>query len=369
MDLLTLIQAVIRRWYVTVPVLLATFAVAAVVQANITPEYQANGSVLLEEPRFDPSRLPASFINAGAIADRFDELDAGARFSTGDAQVVVHAATSTTIEILGVGPAANDVAASVDAAIEWVRDEVAAMQDEEDVAASERLRSTVLTPVVTPEPLPGGSYEAVGIVALRDPSSGIENPYGADSSTTSLLGAVVTSDTGRSRVNQATASGVTFGVSTGRDNPAIVSITTTGPDPDGVVDAFDVVRDALADELDARQARAEVPESRRIVVSDLARPEAVADVSPPVSRAVAAVVGAGGLLALGLAIVVDTVALRRRSRRSGERGPNLLPGRTEKIESAGVTATADTSDKEDAPARWWSTVPSDPAGTRSEHGS
>ena len=312
MDLLTIIQTVLRRWYVTVPVLLATFGLAFYVQTNIPPEYEARGSVLLEEPRFDPSRLPASFVNAGAIIDRFEEGDAATTLPVGDAQVVPQARDSSTLEITAIGSDPNDVESSTTAAMDWVSTEVAALQQEENVAEEERLRVSVLTPVVVAEPQPGGSYQAVGVVILRDPASGTENPYQAGGGTTSLLRAVVTSDTGRARVNRATAPAVDFDVSVPRENTAIISITTTGPDPAGVINAFDVVRDVIAEELDARQERADVPGSRRIVIADLARPEVVRDVSPPLSRAVAAIVGAGGLLALGLAIAVESIVSRRR---------------------------------------------------------
>ena len=312
MDLLTIIQTVLRRWYVTLPVLLATFGLAFYVQTNIPSEYEARGSVLLEEPRFDPSRLPASFVNAGAIIDRFEESDAATTLAAGDVQVGAQARDSTTLEVTALGSDSNDVESSTMAAMDWISTEVAALQQEENVAEEERLRVSVLTPVVTAEPQPGGSFEAVGVVILRDPASGTDNPYSAGGGTTSLLQAVATSDTGRARVNRATASGVGFDLSVSRDNSAIISITTTGPNPAGVINAFDVVREVLAEELDSRQERADVPGSRRILITDLARPEVVRDVSPPLSRAVAAIVGAGGLTALGLAIAVESIVSRRR---------------------------------------------------------
>ena len=314
MDLLTIIQTVLRRWYVTLPVLLATFGLAFYVQTTIPPEYEAQGSVLLEEPRFDPSRLPTSFVNAGAIIDRYEESEAATTLPVGDVQVVPQARDSSTLEIIAIGSDPNDVESSTMAAMDWVSADVAALQQEENVAEEERLRVSVSTPVVTAEPQPGGSYQAVGVVILRDPASGTENPYNAGGGTTSLLREVVTSDTGQARVARATASGVSFDLSVSRDNPAIISITTTGPDPAGARNAFGVVRDALAEELNARQERADVPGSRRIVITDLARPEIVRDVSPPLSRAVAAIVGAGGLLALGLAIGIESFTNRRKQK-------------------------------------------------------
>ena len=356
MDLLVIIQTVLRRWYVTAPVLLAAFGLAFYVQSTIPEEYQARGSVLLEEPRFDPSRLPASFVHTGTLLDRFEESDAAAMVTTGDTRVVPRPHDRWSLEITAVGSDPNDVEASIMATMDWVSAEVAALQEEEDVSEEERLRVSVLTPAVTAEPQPGGNYEAVGEVMLRDPAAGIDNPYTAGGGTTSLLHAVIGSDSGRSRVNERTAPGVSFDIGTTRDNAEIIQITTTGSDPATLFDAFDVVRDALASELDARQQRADVPESRRIVITDLARPQVVMDVSPPLSRAVAAIIGLGGLLALGLAVAVESIADRRQSTSVSPRGDAVQqwwfePGESTTLEptqphevSAGSEAAATTDE-------------------------
>ena len=312
MDLITLIQIVFRRWYVTVPILLATIGLAAYVQSTIPPEYEARGSVLLEEPRFDPSRLPATFVNAEALVDRFDQGRVGSDRSVGDTEIVPHARDRNTVEITAIGSEPDEVGSSVEGAMDWIVDDVTTLQEEEGIASEERLRASILTPVVTAEEQPGGRYQATGLIVLRDPAAGIDNPFSAGGGTTSLLVAVATSDGGRTRINRATGPDVTFGLATTRDHGAIINITTTGPEPADVVGAFDVIREALAEDLDTRQARADVPASRRIVINDLARPLSVRDVSPPLNRAVAAIVGVGGLLAIAGAIAFESVASRRR---------------------------------------------------------
>ena len=312
MDLITLIQIVFRRWYVTVPILLATIGLAAYVQSIIPPAYEARGSVLLEDARFDPSRLPATFVNAEALIDRFDHGPAGRDLAVGETQLIPHARDLNTIEITAVGADSEEVESSVDEAMDWFVGDVSTLQEEEGIAEEERLRVSILTPIVAAEEQPGGTYQATGLVGLRDPAAGIDNPFSAGGGTTSLLTAVASSDSGRARINRATGPGVTFGLTTTRDNASIITVTTTGSEPADVIAAFDVIRDALAEELDARQARADVPASHRIVINDLARPQSVTDVSPPLSRAVAAIVAAGGLLALGAAVMIESVLTRRR---------------------------------------------------------
>ena len=322
MDLITLIQIVFRRWYVTVPILMATIGLAAYVQSTIPPAYEARGLVLLEEPQFDPSRLPETFVNAQALVDRIDQSQVRGDLAVGDTQLVPNAPDRNTVEIVAIGSEPGQVESSVDGVMDWLVDDVTTLQDEEGIAEEERLRASILTPVVTAEEQPGGSYQATGLVVLRNPAAGVDNPFGAGGGTTSLLTAVATSDSGRARINRATSADVSFELSLTRENASIITITTTGPEPAEVIGAFDVIRDTLAEDLDARQARADVPTSRRIVINDLARPQSVADVSPPLSRAVAAIVAAGGLLALGAAVMIESALTRRR--RSGAASNHIL---------------------------------------------
>lgn len=334
MDLLALIQIVVRRWYATVPILLATIGLAAYVQSAIPPEYEARGSVLLEEPRFDPSRLPTSVVNADTLVDRFDQDQVGASLMVGETQLIPQVRDRSTIEITGVGADPDEVASTVDGAMDWFVDDVTTLQDEEGIDGAERLRASILTPIVAAEELPGGTYQATGLIVLRDPASGTDNPFSAGGGTTSLLTAVATSDSGIARISQATGPNVTFDLTPARDNASIITITTAGPDPADVIGAFDVIREVLAEDLDARQARADVPTSHRIVINDLAPPQTVTDVSSPLNRAVAAIVGVGGLLALGVAVIVEGVLTRRA--RFGE-----LPGHTVIAEWWGNTPETD----------------------------
>ena len=320
MDLLTIIRIVFRRWYVTVPILIVTMVVAFAVQSATPPQYAATGTVMLEEPQFDPSRLPTSVVNSSVLIDRFEAAGALNEVVVGGTRLVPQISDMSSIELLAGGDDPGDVAQSVERAMEWLASEAEALQDEHEIWDDERLRPVILTPRIATEQQPDGGYQATGVIALRDPAAGTGNPFSAGGATTSVLQAVLTSDAGRERVNERTVSGVGFTLSTARDNAAIIDITTTGSDRQGVLEGFEVVADVLAEELDARQARAEVPTSRRLEITVLAAPARVVDTSPPLSRAVAAVVALGGLLALGAAIAVDGVVARRRSRTGAEPG-------------------------------------------------
>lgn len=311
MDLLKLIQIVLRRWYLTVPILLVSVGLGVYVQSITPSEYEAAGSLILEEARFDPSRLATSVVNAGALVARFEATDLPSRLGESDTQLVLQSRDTLTLEVRAAGSSRTAVEASAEAAVDWISSEVETLQDDEEVREDERLRVAVLTPLITAEPLPNGNFEAVGVVALRDPAAGVTNPYDAAGGTTSVLIAVVDTDAGEARVADALGEEVTFTLASQQGNQAIISVSALANDPAVAIATFDEVREELNAELDRRQARANVPPSQRIVVADLSPPIEAEDVSPPLNRAVAAVVLAGGLLAVGLAVLVDGIARRR----------------------------------------------------------
>jgi len=311
MDLLKLIQIVLRRWYLTVPILLASFGLGAYVQSVTPAEYDAAGSLILEEARFDPSRLATSVVNAGEIVARFEATDMPSRLGENDTQLVLQGRDSLTLEVRAAGSARAAVESSVEDAIEWISSEVETLQDDEEIREAERLRVAVLTPLISAEPLPNGNFEALGVVALRDPAAGVTNPYDAGGGTTSVLIAVVDTDAGEARVSSSLGEDVSFTLVSSRENQAIISVSALANDPAVAIAAYNEVREELDAELDRRQARASVPPSQRIIVADLSPPTEAVDVSPPLNRSVAAIILAGGLFAVGLAVLVDGISRRR----------------------------------------------------------
>lgn len=311
MDLLTILKIVFRRWYVTVPIVLIALLAAWQVQSGIAPMYEARGSVLLEEPRFDPSRSPTSLVNAETVVTMLETEGIIDEASRGETDMVSRARDLTTIEFAAAGRNAAAVSSSVDRVLELARDAVTELQTEQNIPEAEQLTGMVLTPAAVAEEQVAGNFIALGTLLLRDPSAGIENPYYAGGATTSVLQTVVSSDAGRVRVAER-APGIGFAVDSTRDAEAIINITTMGADAQAVIEGFGVVRDVLNEELDARQARADVAASRRIIVTNLAEPQSVSDVSPPLNRAVAAIIGLGGLLAIIVAVALESLLGRSR---------------------------------------------------------
>ena len=362
MDLIELLKLIWRRRYVALPVLLLTAAAAVVMQLNLPREYEARGTLILATPEQDPSRSPllpaeldfavaqlrtqpgvASIVDAGGIADftiqRVDDL-----------RVVVRV------------PQDSEAAErTVTLVMERIRDHIYERQDDADIPEDERTQVRTESHVVEPDPEPEGeptdavtaepSIETVGTLILVDPTGGRGNPYSASDSTSRVLQLALQSDGGRMMIQQLVGSEdfVGFGVSP-QGSPGIIGVTTYAHDPTVALEAFSVVHEALSDELDRRQVRANVPTSRRLVLEVVAAPQEPIDVTGPVDRAVAAVVGLGGLLAVGLVLLVENLAPRVRDRRRSGTPDEAAPSRRPTYAGSEAPSESAWEDVES----WWS---------------
>lgn len=317
MDILAIIGSVLRRWYIVTPIVLVAAALALTVQSNTPSQYQAAGSVLLANPELDPSRLPlTSSILDDVVADLQAAADAD-EFAPAT-EVSVYRRDVTAIGVDLSAGSEDEVREGVEAVSDALAEILAAIQEENDIPAADR---TEVLPGGIEVAVDDGSFETGGQIAassvinLSDPTAGIVNPFGASAQTARVLEVALESDEGRLAMAQRAGRGVAFDITQEtRDVAPIVQITTLGSDPELVLEDFDLVVDVLGDELDARQATAQVPESRRVILEVLAAPRGVMDVSPPVSRVAAAVLGLGGLLGVGIALLVESIDSRRRGR-------------------------------------------------------
>jgi hypothetical protein len=318
MDLLSLVRIFFRRWAVTVPIIVLTLAAATYVQVNVPPQYQARGSVLLATPELDPSRLPSSVVDLPSLVDELETEQTASGLVAPGSEILVRIREDGVFETNSVSTSAEAAEQTVENVIAWLIEEVARVQVEADVPESERIRARNLTPIVAAEEQDGNRYQATGAISLEDPSLNMTNPFGATLETALLLEEAVGGDAGRRRVADLTGPGASFQFSSAdRSASPILRIDTFGSDPETVLEAFEHVRVVLDEELTARQDRAEVPTLRQVRVETLTAPGTVSDISPPVSRAVALIVGLGGLLALGLAIALESLLSRRSTRTSG----------------------------------------------------
>ena len=342
MDILSIAGTVFRHWYFTVPIVLAAFIIAFFVEREVPPEFEANGSVLLANPELDPARLPLTAQRMDSLVnDVQGALDAGQLAEPGT-ETVVTRVDGTTLAVDVAAPDEASAFVTTDAVVADIAARLASVQEENNIPAAER--TEVLPGATEIVASPEGDDDAgtdevrgqLGLagevgpdavllsarILLSDPTAGINNPFGATSQTSRVLEVALHSDAGRAAMEQTVGREVDFTVSQNdRDAAPIVTITTLAAEEELALEDFDHVVSALSVELDARQERAQVPESRRVTLENIAPPQEVEDVSPPLSRVTAAIIALGGLLALGVAIAVESAT----SRRQGNAGPPAVP--------------------------------------------
>ena len=371
MDLVTLLQLMIRRWWVTVPILIATVVATANVQSDAPKEYEVSGTVLIATPDLDSTRLPLTVVDvSSAVAQVSDEETADravAADGTDDFQVRRVSPTRVEVRVRASGPEATTTA-------EFVLDELAAIvlerQETADLPVAERL--VPIAEVFEPDAdvpddldteVPEGT--TLGVLELYDPAADFENPYSADADTAQVLRFAAESDLARQRmVDLIGTEDIEFEVSA-EGGPGILAITALAPTPEASLGLFDGITDFLAEQLDVRQQRAGVPTTRTLRIEVLAAAEEVADVSPPLDRLAVAVFTLGGLMMVGLVLLVENLApragrrWRSRSRRRSpdppraptERGSIVAPAGSARPWGAGVPRDdADTEPDETAEA-------------------
>lgn len=333
MDLISVLKLMVRRWYIAGPVIVATLIVAFVMQSNVPREYEARGTLLLSSPEFDPSRAPQVAVElADAVArlrgpEGLAEVEAGG----GMEEYTIRQRDDLNAEVRVPG---DSTAAATTARIlmEQMGQAVVDRQARAGIPEEERVQPQTQVSVREIEQDPDAGDDArvdfpqadrvtIGSLNLVDPARARGNPFPAGDATSRVLQLAVHSDAGRLLVRERVAREelLDFEV-VPQGGPGIIEIRLTTSDPQVALSAFDVVHEVLQDELDRRQARADVPVSRRLVLEVLGAPQAPVDVTGPVDRATAAIVGLGGLLAVGLVLLVENLTpawRQRRTKRSG----------------------------------------------------
>ncbi len=310
MDILSLVATVFKRWRVTVPIVLVALGAAFYVHTNIPPEYEAEGQVLLASPDLDPAGLPRIVVNLGEVAGEAATAQAQEEMIEGSAELAITARVRTlTIDVSG--PTADVVEGTYTNAVGWLGEAIAQRQDDAGIAVEEQVILQQNGAADIGERDEGG-FQVTGQLEIVDPLAGTPNPFGANNATARILIVAVQSDAGESAVAARTGPDVEFSVGQNtRDAAPIIDISTVGPDPQRVIEAFDHVADVLEADLTERETRAEVPETRRTRIERIAAPQDVTDVSPPLDRSVAAIVGFGGILAVIVAVVLESIASRK----------------------------------------------------------
>nr|MDT0658336.1 hypothetical protein [Micromonospora sp. DSM 115978] len=161
MDIFDLVKLMLRRWYATVPVVLATAVAAYAVGSSIQPEYQTTVAVMLVPPTVSavapaPGESPQPGnpwlqIGEGAMAQAVQistsAHDARSRVAAagGDPNYEVDLVPRSSILTVEIAAATRDQAlATVDATTSLINDEVARQQSRYGGAGGAQITTQVL---------------------------------------------------------------------------------------------------------------------------------------------------------------------------------------------------------------------------------
>ena len=328
MDILTIARSVFRRWYVVLPIVVGAMAVAFYISSTIPPQYEARGQILLASPDLDPSNLPRSSVDLSELAGQLVTDAVQAPLLVGDTSLEV-SASGDSLSLVLRSSSPTDSLASNQNVVAWLNEQVEDRQEDGGFEPDERVVLRSATQELGEEgALPDGESDGgaasadeatvATTVQIDDPAARVVNPFGASNQTARVLTVAIQSDEGRRRVAERTGPGVAFTLGQdARDAAAILTVTTIGADPQAVLDAYDHVTAEIRASLAEREERAEVPPTRRTRIEPIAAPQTVSDVSPPLDRSVAAIIGLGGLAAVALAVMLDSFAGRQRAAEDG----------------------------------------------------
>jgi hypothetical protein len=149
------------------------------------------------------------------------------------------------------------------------------------------------------------------LIATESPVN-LHNPFGPSTGTVRTLLEVARSQGLRAAVEAADPSAA-FSVASDLGVAPIVSVTASAESPALAVEVFDVVSTGLTDSLTALQEQADVAESARTTLRVLVPASEPTVVTSSKLRPLAGVVLLGGSLAVGAALVVDSLVSRRRA--------------------------------------------------------
>lgn len=305
MDLFTLIGVVLRRWRIVVPMLLVTFGLAYVVQTTTPPEYQANGYLVLQAPAATAAAANSPAIDLRAVAEGI-ELDGDER----GRNFTVSPLGGLNYSIAAAAPTAGQAEDDAVAVVAQMGERIIQIQEQQGIPVADRIELRQIDPQVVAEMQADESFLATVDVFLNDPANALENPYLPNSATGRILQVAMMGDSGQSAFQDLTGDVALVVSQEARDAAPLLSLQTTGSDPQEVIDGFYNARDLMVQDLVQRQEAAGVIKRGRITLGVVDAPMGVTDESPPVERATAAIIALGGMLALGLAIALEGLSRR-----------------------------------------------------------
>jgi capsular polysaccharide biosynthesis protein len=346
MDVFSIVRVLIRRWYVVLPLLFLAGIAAFGAASRMEPEYGASGSVVVIDRisagnPVGPAVL-AEIVQDGAIRNelRSRGADAGYQIAVGDEGI---------LKVVANSPDPQQAVNTVGAVLDMLAEQMESRQAAGDVSAELRAKIEPLSRPVAAEVVPGTTqWRAFGSVRVVGAGVGDGGPF-SSRSTTLLLASVLESHTVSSRLaaEGATAS---YEVTTTKDSP-LVEVTATGTDPEVVTGTVSAVMEASKREVAGLYELAGVGGTSNFGVERLSEPVATVQ-SRGVFRSVVVLLVLGVAVAVGAALLVESMSEWRRAHRRGKEPDAPVAGAEDQPVEAPepappVPADADRPENED----------------------
>lgn len=311
---MTLLASIRQFWPLSTALVVLTVTGVWLLESETGASYSASGTVMIARPEVDPSRVASRSVNLAVAIAATSTSDAREAFvdEGGRDDYRIIQVSENRLQVLAIGDGAPD---GVRAVLRSLADVVASQQLEAGVDVDERIRPRLFVQVAEDEleslaamqgRVSGEPPEIIGTLVLEDPLAGVENALGSPATATRLVTLSIKSDAGTAAVLDTLPDGVGFWIdSFDRRARELLTVTTTGPEPTDVVDAFDVVVAAVDAELQRRQEQAEVPSDARLLVDVVATPLVATKVDAGLST------NAFLILTLGLGTALAIPAIMR----------------------------------------------------------
>ena len=329
MDILTLLKTIARRWMIVVPIVVVTLLVAFVVGTGTEPEYEADGTVLLVSGVRAPSSADSgAVVTAPVFAEALSSNEVSDRLRKGGVTVPYKVDVDPATSILRVTATSDDPAANI-RTVEVVLDNL-----DEELRRLEEATGVVggnIELLLGPgDQANAGAPSAVGSAFLVPSGAGTPNPYPPSGYTTRILEQIMLGAEARHRVAALAGGEATFEVTQHPRDPApIMSISVLATDAGLAERTFHAVKTTIDGVLAERQEEAGVAEMSRTRVNVLTAPAGAVESSGTLVKSVAIIIGLGLIAAATAAILVESIAASRTTRRpemSGNGHSDVLKG-------------------------------------------
>lgn len=319
MDFITLIKIMLRRWWVVIPVLVVAGVVGSQFVNDPQVSYAGSGSALLIRSVPDNGETGNPFINSsqagGILASALDQqgfrASLRARGLDGDFEIELNQ-TQTVLTVRIVDPdRATTLATGETLAAEI--DELLTTVIGPEQAAS--VRVVAVSQPTDDDVVRVGNVNALSVAFAILDRGEPANPFPPSASTVRTMLDLADRQTVASAVRDVTPN-VSFDVTAdARASAPIIGISVVSPERQSIPVAYDAVVSALQAELDQLQGSYGVTGDARTVVSPLTTPTSVVQTSSSEVRVIAGIGLLAVAVACALAVLVDTLLVRRRSRR------------------------------------------------------